>query len=285
MKELENRTILITGGSMGIGFIVAKACVRAGARVILVSRHVADLEHAVRELTLLGDYGHGFAALDVGDRAAVSAFANRFENDFGPLYGLVNCAGVYGPIGKIHQVDMGEFENTLRINFLGTVFMCHFFLPLLLRCHGSRIVNYSGGGSTTPFPHYDAYATSKVAIVRFTENVALEFQKSELFVNAVAPGFIITRFHEQTLRAGAERAGQEFLIRTTREIERGGQSPERAAKLTVFLLSHNAFGVSAKLISAQWDPWEDSSFVERLKTDPDFCTLRRIDDQYFFKKS
>jgi NAD(P)-dependent dehydrogenase (short-subunit alcohol dehydrogenase family) len=84
---------------------------------------------------------------------------------------------VYGPIGKIHQVDMGEFENTLRINFLGTVFMCHFFLPLLLRCHGSRIVNYSGGGSTTPFPHYDAYATSKVAIVRFTENVARESLK------------------------------------------------------------------------------------------------------------
>lgn len=157
-------------------------------------------------------------------------------------------------------------------------------LPLLKRSKKiGKIVNLAGGGGTGPFPNYSAYAASKVSVIRFTENLSLEYA-GKINVNAVAPGFVATRIHAQTLKAKG-KAGKAFLEKTKKEIEQGGISPEKAADLASFLLSDNSNGISGKVISAPWDPWENPHFQNRLKTDPDFCALRRIDDIKFFKKS
>jgi NAD(P)-dependent dehydrogenase (short-subunit alcohol dehydrogenase family) len=130
-----------------------------------------------------------------------------------------------------------------------------------------------------------AYATSKIAIVRFTENLALEMSDDGFDVNCVAPGFVITRLHQDTLSAGPELAQQSFYENTKKQIESGGVPAEKAANLTVYLLSEASDGVTGKFISAPWDAWEEEAFRERLRIDKDFATLRRIDDKTFFKKN
>ena len=97
----------------------------------------------------------------------------------------------------------------------------------------------------------------------------------------MGPGFVATRLHQQTLKAGAGKAGEKFLESTKKEIEKGGVPPEKAANLTVFLLSSKSEGVTGKFLSAQWDPWEKPEFIEKLKKDKDFATLRRIDGMNF----
>jgi 3-oxoacyl-[acyl-carrier protein] reductase len=277
--QLKDKKILITGGSMGIGLAIAKACAAQGASLILVSRHEEDLQQATESLEG-GKRTHIYRTLDVGRPDAVKAMATSIEKEMGHLDGLVNCAGVYGPIGPVDEVDPNEFTQAIQINLLGTFYMCHYFVPLLKKGKRGKIVNYSGGGAAGPFPNYSAYAVSKVGVVRLTENMALELKSFGIDVNAVAPGFVITRLHQQTLEAGA-KAGDGFLQKTKEQIAQGGVSADIAAKLTVFLLSSQSDGITGKFISAPWDPWEQDSFQARLRGAADLATLRRIDARNF----
>jgi len=279
---LENKKIIITGGSMGIGLAIAKKCAEEGAQLMLVSRHSYDLEKAVKMIN--GNEGnHSYYTLDVSKPQKVREFAVEIEKELNFIDGLVNCAGIYGPIGKIDEISPKEFTNAININLLGTFFMCHYFIPLLKKTRRGKIINYSGGGAASPFPNYSAYAVSKIGIVRLTENMALEFKSDDIDINAVAPGFVVTRLHQDTIKAG-KKAGGNFLKKTLDQIEKGGTSPDVSARLTVFLLSQESDGITGRFISAPWDPWMDEDFLERLKEDKDFATLRRIDNKFFFKK-
>lgn len=282
MGTLENKKIIVTGGSMGIGLAVAQKCAEEGAHLILMSRHSDDLEKAVKVITK-NDQNHMYYCLDVSQPEKVKEMAESIEKDLSFIDGLVNCAGIYGPIGRADEIDPVEFTNAININLLGTFYMCHYFIPLLKKAKKGKIVNYSGGGAASPFPNYSAYAVGKIGIVRLTENMALEFTNDNIDINAVAPGFVITRLHDETIKAG-KKAGEDFLKNTQDQIDKGGVPPDLAAQLTVFLLSADSDGITGKFISAPWDPWEDSNFLTKLKNDRDFATIRRIDNKFFFKK-
>jgi 3-oxoacyl-[acyl-carrier protein] reductase len=242
------------------------------------------LERAVEQLSQVSRHDQVFYQLDVGKYDEVQAFALWCSKRFPEIHGLVNCAGVYGPIGKIHEVSMAEFSSAVQINFLGTVYMCHEFVPLLKSPGRRKIVNYSGGGAATPFPNFSAYAASKTAIVRFTENLSQELASGAFDINCVAPGFVVTRLHQDTLAAGPQAATQKFFDATKKQMESGGVAAAKAARLTLFLLSAESDGITGKFISAPWDPWQEGAFQGRLRADQDFATLRRIDDKSFFKR-
>jgi 3-oxoacyl-[acyl-carrier protein] reductase len=284
MGLLDSRVIVITGGSLGIGAEVAKACAAEGATVVLAARTKAALEKTLRELGPSARQPHELYPLDVSRYPQVREFARWLEAKFHQVQGLVNCAGIYGPIGKTPQVSMEKFAEAVAVNFLGTVYACQAILPLFPPAARKKIVNFSGGGAATPFPNYSSYATSKVAVVRFTENLALELAAEALDVNCIAPGFVLTRFHEETLAAGPELASPGFYEATKKQVAGGGVPVEKAVRLTVFLLSSLSDGITGKFISAPWDPWPEKDFQERLRRDKDFATLRRIDDKMFFKK-
>lgn len=276
---LQGKIVVITGASMGIGLAVARDCDRNGARLILISRHIKDLRKA--KSSLKGSE-HEIYALDVSNSSAVQKFTDFISERYRYIDGLVNCAGIYGPIGKTEEVDPSAFLEVIHINLIGTFNMCHYLIPFLKKSSRGKIVNYSGGGAASAFPNYSGYAVSKVGVVRLTENIALEY-RGEIDVNTIAPGFVVTRLHQQTLESG-ERAGKNFLEETKKQIEEGGVLPEKAARLTVFLLSNKSDKITGKFISAVWDLWEEKLFIQMLKEDKDFATVRRIDNKVFFKK-
>jgi 3-oxoacyl-[acyl-carrier protein] reductase len=138
-------------------------------------------------------------------------------------------------------------------------------------------VTFSGGGGTAPLPRFDAYAASKAAVVRLSENVA----RAGARVNCVAPGFIATDMHEGTFAAGPQAAGEEYFERTREEVERGGADLAKVCGLVAFLLSDESRDIRGKLIAAQWDPWDEPDFRRRLADEDDLATLRRINDFAF----
>lgn len=258
---------LVTGGSMGIGLAVAEVLAAAGYQLILVARGADALERAMASLP---GAGHAWHALDVSDGRAWEALELR------ELQGLVCAAAVMDPIGPVGEYSPDAFRRTLEINVLGTLLAVHHCLPAL-RAAGGSVVTFGGGGATGPLPRFDAYATSKAAVARLTENLATTL--APLTINCVAPGFVATRLHEQTLTAGPTLAGAEFYARTEREVAGGGFPAAEAGKLVQLLLSGVPF--SGKLLSAQWDPWRDPAFHERLVREPDLATVRRIDGVFF----
>lgn len=283
VAELKGKTIVITGGSMGIGLAVSKKCVAEGAQVIIAARNQADLDAAIEELGSVSGQKNFSYSLDVSDPVQVAKFAEVCATEYKSIDGLVNCAGVYGPIGKIDEIDMEAFAQAVQINLLGTVYMCNAFVPLLKQSSAKKIVNFAGGGAASPFPRYSAYASSKAAIVRLTENLALELAEDGFDVNCIAPGFVVTRLHQRTIDAGPEAATDDFYEKTKEQIEKGGVPPEVSADLAAFLLSDASAGITGKFLAAPYDPWQEKDFQDRLKNEKDLATLRRIDERYFAK--
>jgi NAD(P)-dependent dehydrogenase (short-subunit alcohol dehydrogenase family) len=265
--------VLVTGGSMGIGRVVAREIADRGSQIAVIARGQEAIDETLASLP--GD-GHLGFAFDVSDPSAwASAVAGISD-----LGGLVCAAGVIEPIGSVGSYDPAEFMRTVEINLYGTFLGVHACLPLLRESRGA-VVTFSGGGATSPLPRFDAYAASKAAVVRLTENLARDLAEDGIRLNSVAPGFVVTRMQDATLSAGPEVAGADYYEKTQKQVAEGGAPARRAAELTAFLLSEEAEGITGKLISAPWDPWEDPDFRARLRDDPDLATLRRIDDQFF----
>lgn len=279
---IKDRKIIVTGASGGIGLSICDKIASEGGIVIMFARNHSSLNSAILKLKEKYHTDHYYYTGDVGVNGDVNLFAKWVKNKFGNIDGLVNCAGVYGPIGKTNTLDIEDFSETINVNFLGTVYMCMKFSDIFSSEHKKKIVNFSGGGSSNAFPNYSAYATSKISIVRFTENLSIELADQNFDINCVAPGFVATNLHKSTLDAGSENAGN-FYENTLKQLE-NGVPPELAAELTVFLLSDESDGISGKLISAPWDSWKNKDFQELLKNDKDFATLRRIDNKTYFKK-
>jgi NAD(P)-dependent dehydrogenase (short-subunit alcohol dehydrogenase family) len=271
---LSGRRVLVTGGSKGIGRAVAQALAGRGWRVALLARDARALEQTRAELP--GD-GHEAFTLDVADERAWERLAPNLED----TQGLVCAAAVLDPIGPIGSYAPAEFRRTLDVNVLGTLLAIGACLPALRASHGA-VVTFSGGGATAPLPRFDAYAASKAAVARLTENIALELASEGVRVNCVAPGFVATDIHQSTLAAGPDVVGVEYFESTRAELERGGVPVSEAAELVCTLLQDEPDApFTGKLISAQWDPWRDTDFRRRLADERDLATLRRIDDVLF----
>lgn len=272
-KLLQDRVSVITGGSQGIGKAIARAFLAEGCCCLLVARTPDTLEAAVQEMSSMGPRVLGFRG-DVGSEADVKALAGYALRELGTVDILVNCAGVYGPIGPSAEVDPDAWWEALRINLLGTFLCTRFILPEMLRKGRGKVINLAGGGASKPFARFSAYAASKAAVVRLTETLAEETKGSGIDINAIAPGAVNTRLLEHVLEAG-EAAG-EFLQRALKQKAEGGTPPERAVALAVFLASHLSDGLSGRLISAVWDDWQqmDGRIPEIMASE--LYTLRRV---------
>jgi NAD(P)-dependent dehydrogenase (short-subunit alcohol dehydrogenase family) len=273
--NFRGRRILVTGASRGIGRETALHLAELGATVVLVARDQGGVNKCVGELP---GSGHRPLAIDVGDERAWRSSAARAALD--GVDGVVTAAAVLAPVGPIGSYRMRDFWQTMRVNVLGTLLAVDACLRSLEAADGA-VVTFAGGGATSPQPRYDAYATSKAAVVRLSENLGVELSARGVRVNAVSPGFVATDIHAATLQAGPQLAGEEYFARTERQLDAGSAPIRGAAELTAFLLDRAAAGITGRVISAQWDPWREHAFRQRLRREPDLARLRRIDDHFF----
>jgi NAD(P)-dependent dehydrogenase (short-subunit alcohol dehydrogenase family) len=277
-RILEGRAAVITGANQGLGLAIGKAYVSAGASVVLCARNAALLEHARDELANLAGQGQLVvaAAADVSLPTDVERVAHVAFETFPQIHILVNNAGIYGPMGLIEDVDWGAWVRAIEVNLFGSILMCRALLPHFKAKSYGKIVQLSGGGATNPLPRISAYAASKAAVVRFAETLAEETRESGIDVNAIAPGALNTRLLDEVLAGGPERVGQAFFDRAVLQKERGGAPLDRGADLAVFLGSAESDGITGKLLSAIWDPWETLNERRDDLDGSDVYTLRRI---------
>jgi NAD(P)-dependent dehydrogenase (short-subunit alcohol dehydrogenase family) len=275
---LEGRAAIITGASQGLGLVIARAYVTAGASVLLCARDGKMLEQAREEVAALAGRHQAVAmqVADVSKQADVDRLAAMALHTFPRIHILVNNAGVYGPMGPIEEIDWDTWVRAIEINLLGSVLLCRAILPHFKGHRYGKIVQLSGGGATNPLPWISAYAASKAAIIRFAETLAEEVRDFCIDVNSIAPGALNTRLLDEALAAGSEKVGKAFYDRARKQKEQGGTPLDRGADLAVFLGSAASDGITGKLLSAVWDPWEKLSEHRDHLRQTDIYTLRRI---------
>jgi NAD(P)-dependent dehydrogenase (short-subunit alcohol dehydrogenase family) len=217
------KTVVVTGGTQGIGAGIARQFAALGARVLAAG------------LTPHDDDGIETVELDVADAASVAALFTRLDT----LDVLVNCAGV---IRRHEEHDIDTFERVIAVNLNGTMRMCAAARPLLAKTQGS-IVNTASmltffGGALVP-----AYSASKGGVGQLTKSLAIAYAADGIRVNAVAPGWIATPL-TQALQEDDSRS-QAILERTP--MKRWGQ-PEDVARVTAFLASPAAAFMTGAIV-------------------------------------
>lgn len=276
--SLEGRAAVITGANQGLGEAIAKAFVGAGANLFLCARDEEKLLKVQDQLRGLCKPGQKVEAMraDVSKQEDVEQVAAHALDVFTQIHILVNNAGVYGPKGRIEDADWNQWVRALEINLLGSILVARAFVPHFRRNKYGKIIQLSGGGATAPLPFISAYAASKAAIVRFAETLAEEVKEDGIDVNSIAPGALNTRLLDEVLEAGPEKVGKVFYERSLKQKNEGGAPLGRGAALAVFLAAAESDGITGKLISAVWDPWDEfPEHLEELRK-TDIYTLRRI---------
>lgn len=276
--KLPQRVAIITGANQGLGRVIAEEFVKEGAHIAICARNSKLLDAVYGELAGRTSSGQRVLAYpgDVSSPGDMKELFRRTEQEIGLVDVLVNNAGVYGPKGPSESVDLDEWSRAIEINLLGTFIPTRLAVDQMKRKGGGKIINLSGGGATSPLPRLSAYAASKAAVVRLTETLAQELQDFSITVNAIAPGALNTRLLEEVLQAGPEVVGTGFYERALKQRETGGVPLEKGAALCVYLASSAGDGITGKLISAQWDPWEKLADLRAELSDSDIYTLRRI---------
>ncbi|NWF93026.1 MAG: SDR family oxidoreductase [Syntrophaceae bacterium] len=274
-RVLSGRVGIVTGAGRGIGRAIALAFARQGASVVVTSRTFSEIEETAAQVRALGSQALAIQA-DVSSQSNVNKIVEQTIQAIGTVDILVNNAGVQGPIGSIDDNDADHWIRTVMINLIGTFLCCRAVLAVMMKQQRGKIINLSGGGATSPRPNFSAYASSKAALVRFTETLAEEVKPFNIQVNAIAPGAINTRMLDEVLAAG-DAAGEVALSQAKKQKQSGGDSLEAVVALAVFLASDESGGLTGKLISAQHDPWREwVGKDEQLNASP-LYTIRRLD--------
>lgn len=248
--QLENTRAIVTGAGRGIGKVIAKMFAAEGAQVALVSRTMTQLEETAEEIRQDGGKAEPFPA-DISDHDSVEAVFNRIEQTIGPIDVLMNNAGSFFAVGPVYKVDPELWWRDVTINLFGTFCTCRAILPKMISRGSGRIINMVGGGTGNPFPYGSGYASSKAAVMRFTESLAAEVNEENIRVFAMNPGLVRTAMTEYQVTSDV---GKKWLPHIEKLFkEQVNVPPENAARLAVRLASGELDTLTGRLFDATED--------------------------------
>jgi 3-oxoacyl-[acyl-carrier protein] reductase len=210
------RNVLVTGGSRGIGLAIAERLVLASFNVIAVARRESE------ELRVaIGKAKQGnlhFRECDLSAIDALPAFVKAIRDEFGPIYGLVNNAGI-GTEGLLATMHNSDIEALVRLNVLSPVILTKYVVRHMMSDGEGRIVNISSIIASTGYNGLSVYGATKAAATGFTRSLAREVGKVGITVNAIAPGFIETELTQGLGGEGRERIAKRSALRRLPEVD------------------------------------------------------------------
>ena len=202
--DFRDKTVLITGGSRGLGLLLAREFAREGARVAICARDPQELERARMDLIRRGAQVIALQC-DVTDRGQVDETVRDVRERFGRIDVLVNNAGVI-EVGPMEVMTLDDYEEAMKTHFWGPLYMTLAVLPSMRERRDGRIVNIASIGGKISVPHLLPYSASKFALVGFSEGLRAELKKDGIVVTTVCPGLMRTGSPRNATFKGQHRA-------------------------------------------------------------------------------
>jgi short-subunit dehydrogenase len=235
--DFRGKSVLITGGSRGLGLVLARDLAAEGARLTLVARDEADLDRAASDVrSRHADAEVVTATADVRKRyEAERAIAQTVER-YGGIDVLVNNAGII-QVGPIDHMKLGDYEDAMNTHFWGPLYMILAALPHMRRQGGGRIVNISSIGGKIAIPHLVPYSASKFALTGLSDGLRAELMRDNIVVTTVCPGLMRTGSPVNALFKG-KRPQEYAWFAISDSLPLASINAERAARQIVNACRH-----------------------------------------------
>jgi len=236
------RNVIVTGGSRGLGLAMSQKLSGAGYRVIAVARSLsADLAAAQRSAKESGQGAIEFRACDLSDLTALAPLAKQLRADFGPMYGLINNAGL-GTAGLLSNMRDADIQRLIQLNTASPILLTKYVVKSMMSQRDGRIVNISSIVAATGYSGLSVYSATKSSLLGFTRALAREVGPLGITVNAIAPGFVATEMTHELSDAQRETIARRSALKRMPE-------PTDIAQSVEFLLGDGGRNITGTVIT------------------------------------
>jgi 3-oxoacyl-[acyl-carrier protein] reductase len=233
------RNVLVTGGSRGIGLAIAERLADAGFNAIAVARRESEELRAA--IGAAKQSNLHFRSCDLSAIDALPAFVKSLRDEFGPIYGLVNNAGI-GTEGLLATMHNSDIEALVRLNVLSPVILTKYIVRHMMADGEGRIVNISSIIASTGYNGLSVYGATKAAATGFTRSLAREVGKVGITVNAIAPGFIDTELTQGLGGEGRDKIAKRSALRRLPEVD-------DVARMVEYLFSDGGRNITGSVLT------------------------------------
>ena len=236
------RSVLVTGGSRGLGLAIAQGLAGAGYDVIAVARKKSkEVTAAIAESARARQGALHFVPFDLGKIDEIPDFVRGLRKEFGPLFGLVNNAAL-GHDGVLATMHNSRIEELVRVNTLSPIVLSKYVVRAMMSDGAGRIVNVASIVGFTGYSGLSAYAATKASMLGFTRSLAREVGRLGITVNAVAPGFLATEMTHGLAGEQRQRVTRRSALRRLAEVD-------DVANAVEYLLSDKARNISGTVLT------------------------------------
>ncbi len=193
--SLEGKVAIVTGASRGIGEAIAHTYAQAGAKVVVVSRKLDSVTAVANAIHEAGGEALPVAA-HMGNLVAIQALVEQTVAHYGGVDIVVNNAGTNPHFGKLLRADENQWDKTLDVNLRAHFRLIRAAVPSMIERGGGKILNVASIAGITPNPGVGLYGITKAAVIMMTKVLSVELAEHNIQVNAIAPGFIKTKFSQ-----------------------------------------------------------------------------------------
>jgi 3-oxoacyl-[acyl-carrier protein] reductase len=207
------RNVIVTGGSRGLGLVMARTLATAGYRVVAIAR--GQTEELMTASRAAADGGPGaieFRACDLSDLGLIAPLVKALRADFGPIYGLVNNAGL-GTSGLLSTMRDQDIQRLIQLNTVSPILLSKYVVRSMMTQRDGRIINVASIVASTGYSGLSVYSATKASLIGFTRSLAREVGQLGITVNAIAPGFIATEMTHELNEAQREQIARRSSLK------------------------------------------------------------------------
>jgi 3-oxoacyl-[acyl-carrier protein] reductase len=235
------RNVLITGGSRGIGLVIARRLAAAGYQAIAVARRESEELRVAKAALSKSEARLQFRACDLSAIDAIPAFVKTLRDEFGAIYGLVNNAGI-GTEGLLATMHNSQIEALVQLNVLSPIILTKYVVRHMMADGKGRVINISSIIASTGHNGLSVYGATKAASVGFTRSLAREVGRVGITVNAIAPGVIDTELTQSLSEQQRERIAGRSALRRLAE-------PDDVARMVEYLLGDGGRNITGSVFT------------------------------------